>query len=134
MAAGQLGGVNAPARSVSTTTRSGTISAGLTTTDSPGDPVTGRCGPPAGPGRAASPVGCTVSRQVSSLTMSRSSASAASHTSCSSSGGATVPVGSSATASTSTRGSPPSARTRRTVSRSANGSGTPPLGAGAGAW
>ncbi|CAM5710156.1 hypothetical protein SPURM210S_03779 [Streptomyces purpurascens] len=79
-AAGQPGGSREPARSVTTVTRSGSISAGLSSTVS--------CG------------SCRVSRQVSSLTRCRPSPWAASRVSCSSSGGETVAVGSSATDST----------------------------------
>lgn len=59
---------------------------------------------------------------------------AASMASCTSSGGATVAVGSSAPHSTSSRGSPPSARILCTVSSSAYGSGTPPHSAGVATW
>ncbi len=111
---GQPGGSSEPARSVTTVTRSGSISAGLSSTVP--------CG------------SCSVSRQVSSLIRCSPSPAAASSVSCSSSGGATVAVGSSATDSTSSRGSRPSARIRRTVSSSAYGSGTPPLSAGVGTW
>lgn len=101
-------------RSLITVTSSGHISAGLSRTVSLGR--------------------CTVSRQVSSLMMCSPSPTAASQASRTSSGGATVAVGSSTTDSSSSFGRPPSARTRRTVSSSAYGSGTPPHSAGVGTW
>lgn len=113
-ATGQAAGTRAPDRSAITVTSSGHISAGLTRTVSRGR--------------------CTVSRQVSSLMMCSPSSTAASQASRTSSGGATVAVGSSTTDSSSSFGRPPSARTRRTVSSRAYGSGMPPHSAGVGTW